>query len=64
MPPEPTQRPEPISNRLATAGLVLLAVGQLIFVWNLVTSWLEGKRVESGDPWNLDRDDVNTREWA
>jgi len=43
---------------------VLLAVGQLIFVWNLVTSWLEGKRVESGDPWNLDRDDVNTREWA
>lgn len=42
----------------------LLVVGQLIFVWNLVSSWLEGKRIESGDPWNLNRDGVNTREWA
>ncbi|MFB6232665.1 MAG: cbb3-type cytochrome c oxidase subunit I [Haloarculaceae archaeon] len=52
-----------VLHQLATAGAVVLAIGQLIFVWNLVTSWLEGKRVEDGDPWNLDRDGMNTREW-
>ncbi|MEA1931984.1 MAG: cbb3-type cytochrome c oxidase subunit I [Euryarchaeota archaeon] len=50
-------------HQLATVGVVLLVVGQLIFVWNLVSSWLEGKRVDSDDPWNLERDDQNTREW-
>jgi cytochrome c oxidase subunit 1 len=40
-------------HQLATVGVVLLTVGQLIFVWNLVTSWLEGPRVTDGDPWDL-----------
>mgnify|MGYP006268784249 CR=1 FL=1 len=50
-------------HQLATAGVVLLVIGQLIFLWNIITSWLEGKRVESGDPWELARDNLRTREW-
>jgi len=48
---------------LATAGAFILLVGQLIFVWNLVQSWLEGPIVEDGDPWNLERDDMLDREF-
>jgi cytochrome c oxidase subunit 1 len=51
-------------HQLATLGVVLLVVGQLIFVWNLVQSWLEGPRVTDGDPWNLDRDGMAAREFA
>jgi cytochrome c oxidase subunit 1 len=50
-------------HQLATAGALILAVGQLVFVWNLVTSWLEGPDVEDGDPWNLDRHGQKTKEW-
>jgi len=48
---------------LATAGAFILLVGQLIFVWNLVQSWLEGPVVEDGDPWNLERDGMLDKEW-
>ncbi|MFD1645815.1 cbb3-type cytochrome c oxidase subunit I [Haloarchaeobius litoreus] len=48
---------------LATAGAFVLAVGQILFVWNVVVSWLEGPRVESGDPWELDEDGTPGREW-
>ena len=48
---------------LATAGAFILLVGQLIFVWNLVQSWLEGPKVEDGDPWNLERDGMLDKEW-
>jgi cytochrome c oxidase subunit 1 len=41
----------------------LLVVGQLIFVWNIVSSWLDGPAVENGDPWNLKEDDLYAREW-
>ncbi|WP_115865044.1 cbb3-type cytochrome c oxidase subunit I [Halorussus litoreus] len=51
-------------HQLATVGVYLLALGQLIFVWNVVTSWLEGPAVESGDPWNLEQDGLRTHEWA
>jgi hypothetical protein len=44
-------------------GVQVLAVGQLIFVWNVVVSWLEGARVEDGDPWNLAERGLRTREW-
>ena len=36
----------------ATVGATILLIGQLIFVWNIVQSWLEGPHVGS-DPWNL-----------
>jgi len=48
---------------LATVGAFILLVGQLIFVWNLVQSWLEGPKVEDGDPWNLERDGMLDKEW-
>ena len=50
-------------HQLATAGAFVLAIGQLIFVWNLVQSWLEGPKVEDGDPWDLERDDMLDKEW-
>ena len=39
-------------HQLASLGAFILLIGQLIFVWNLVQSWLEGPHVGS-DPWNL-----------
>jgi len=40
-------------HQIATIGALLLLFGQVIFVWNVVQSWLAGKRVEDGDPWDL-----------
>ncbi|MFB6171551.1 MAG: cbb3-type cytochrome c oxidase subunit I [Haloarculaceae archaeon] len=51
-------------HQLATLGAFVLAVGQLIFVWNLLTSWLEGPTVEDGDPWDLQEHGQYTHEWA
>ncbi len=50
-------------HQVATLGALLLLVGQLIFVWNIVQSWLEGPRVEDGDPWDLEPDNLRTAEW-
>jgi len=50
-------------HQLATFGVYLLAIGQLIFVWNVVTSWLEGPKVEGSDPWDLAADGLLTNEW-
>ena len=50
-------------HRLATLGALIIFVGQLIWFWNMVSSWFEGKRVEDGDPWDLSEDGVNTIEW-
>jgi cytochrome c oxidase subunit 1 len=53
-----------LMHQLATAGALVLAVGQIIFVWNLVQSWREGPKVTDGDPWNLDRYNQKTKEWT
>jgi len=50
-------------HQVATAGALLLLVGQIIWLYNMVSSWFEGKRVEGGDPWNLSQDNVRTIEW-
>jgi len=50
-------------HQVATLGVVLLTFGQLIFVWNLVTSWLEGQRVQSDDPWDIGDHPTAAREW-
>jgi cytochrome c oxidase subunit 1 len=49
-------------HQLATLGAVLLAVGQILFVWNVVTSWLEGPRAVD-DPWDLASHDQRTNDW-
>jgi cytochrome c oxidase subunit 1 len=51
-------------HAIATAGAFIMGFGQLIFVYNLVVSWLEGRRVESGDPWDLEDTGMKTKEWA
>ncbi|WP_136715653.1 cytochrome c oxidase subunit I [Halorientalis salina] len=53
-----------ILHQLATVGAFVLAVGQLIFVWNIVTSWLEGPDIGTDDPWNLEETRISGREWA
>jgi len=50
-------------HTVATVGVVLLTVGQLVFVWNLVTSWLEGERARSEDPWDVADHPSAGREW-
>jgi len=50
-------------HQLATVGVFVLAVGQLLFVWNIVSSWYRGSPVTDGDPWNLAKDGLKTREW-
>jgi cytochrome c oxidase subunit 1 len=50
-------------HQVATVGALIIFVGQLIWVWNFVDSWLEGPKVEDGDPWNLDDYGLKTAEW-
>ncbi|MFB6233152.1 MAG: cbb3-type cytochrome c oxidase subunit I, partial [Haloarculaceae archaeon] len=50
-------------HQVATLGAVLLLIGQIIWLYNMVSSWFEGKRVENGDPWNLNEDGMRTVEW-
>ncbi|WP_424016436.1 cbb3-type cytochrome c oxidase subunit I [Halorientalis pallida] len=50
-------------HQAATVGAFVLAVGQLIFLWNIVQSWLEGPRVTDGDPWDLEATGQKSREW-
>ncbi|NHN40148.1 cytochrome-c oxidase [Halorubellus sp. JP-L1] len=47
---------------LSTVGAFILLVGQLIWLWNMVQSWLEGP-VVGPDPWNLEEDGVPSREF-
>ncbi|SEG38076.1 cytochrome c oxidase subunit 1 [Halobellus limi] len=50
-------------HQVATVGALLLLVGQIIFVWNFVQSWLEGPEIDGGDPWNLRQSGLYTAEW-
>jgi cytochrome c oxidase subunit 1 len=50
-------------HQLATVGAFILLLGQIIWVWNVVQSWMEGPRVEDGDPWNLKDGGQHDREW-
>jgi cytochrome c oxidase subunit 1 len=52
-----------IYHQMASVGAVVLLIGQLIFVWNLVSSWLEGREIEGGDPWDLAETDQLTKEF-
>ena len=50
-------------HQIATIGVYLIALSGIIFLWNIVQSWLEGPHVEDTDPWNLARDGLLTNEW-
>jgi cytochrome c oxidase subunit I len=51
-------------HQVATLGAFILGVGQLIFVWNIAQSWLEGPTVEDSDPWGLEADGMRSPEWT
>jgi cytochrome c oxidase subunit 1 len=51
-------------HQSATLGAVIITVAQLIWLYNMVTSWLEGPRVPTADPWNLEENGLRTPEWA
>ncbi|MFC7226387.1 cytochrome c oxidase subunit I [Salinirubellus salinus] len=50
-------------HQIATVGAFILMIGQLIWLWNLVSSYYEGPTVEDGDPWNLKEDGMFGREF-
>ncbi|WP_368410734.1 cytochrome c oxidase subunit I [Haladaptatus salinisoli] len=51
-------------HQVATLGAFVMGIGQLIFVWNIVQSWLEGPPVKSADPWHLEDDGLRSNEWT
>jgi cytochrome c oxidase subunit 1 len=52
-----------VMHQAASVGAILLLIGQIIFVWNILQSWLEGPTVEDGDPWDLAETDQKTKEF-
>jgi cytochrome c oxidase subunit 1 len=50
-------------HQIATIGAIILAIAQLIWLWNLVQSYYEGPVVQDGDPWNLKEDGMFGREF-
>jgi cytochrome c oxidase subunit 1 len=50
-------------HQIATVGAYLIGFSGLVFLWNIVQSWLEGPRVEESDPWDLAQDGLLTKEW-
>jgi len=53
-----------ILHQSATLGAFILLVGQIIFVWNVVQSWLEAPTVTDEDPWDLKEEGLFTREFG
>ncbi|MFB6202634.1 MAG: cytochrome c oxidase subunit I [Halorhabdus sp.] len=51
-------------HQAATVGAFVLLVGQVIFVWNIVQSWLEAPAVTDEDPWDLKDEGLFTREFG
>jgi len=51
-------------HQIATVGAFILAIGQLIWFWNVWQSWTEGPEVTDSDPWDLDEEGLVTHEWA
>ena len=50
-------------HQAATLGALIMAVGAIIWVWNMVQSAREGPRVTDGDPWDLKESGLRTKEW-
>ncbi|GGL30915.1 cytochrome-c oxidase [Halarchaeum grantii] len=50
-------------HAVATLGALVMTVAQLAFLWNFWQSAKYGKRIDSGDPWDLKEIDQFTHEW-
>jgi cytochrome c oxidase subunit 1 len=51
-------------HQVTSVGAFLLFLGGVIFLFNMVQSYIEGPIVQDGDPWNLKDDGLATNEWA
>ncbi|MFC7135061.1 MULTISPECIES: cytochrome c oxidase subunit I [Salinibaculum] len=52
-----------LMHQAASVGAIILLIGQIIFVWNFVQSWLEGPEVNESDPWDLAETGQKTKEF-
>ncbi|MFB6123729.1 MAG: cytochrome c oxidase subunit I [Haloferacaceae archaeon] len=50
-------------HQLTSVGALILAAGTIIWAYNFATSWVEGPKVQDGDPWNLEDEGMYTAEW-
>ncbi|WP_255150417.1 cytochrome c oxidase subunit I [Halorarius halobius] len=50
-------------HQIATVGAFIIMFGQMIWVWNMVQSYIEGPTVEDGDPWDLKETGQHSREF-
>ncbi|MFC7177346.1 cbb3-type cytochrome c oxidase subunit I [Halosegnis marinus] len=50
-------------HQIATVGAFIIMFAQIIWVWNMVQSYLEGPVVEDGDPWDLKETNQHSREF-
>jgi cytochrome c oxidase subunit 1 len=48
---------------IATAGALIILFGQIIWLWNMVESYLEGPEITDGDPWDLKETGQFSREF-
>jgi cytochrome c oxidase subunit 1 len=51
-------------HQAASVGAFILLIGQLVFLWNFVQSWLEAPEIDDGDPWDLEATDQKTKEFG
>jgi len=51
-----------VLHQAATVGAVIITFAQIVWLYNMVTSWLEGPAADS-DPWALGEDGLRSGEW-
>jgi cytochrome c oxidase subunit 1 len=50
-------------HQVATVGAFIILFGQIIWLWNMTQSYIEGPVVEDGDPWDLKETGQHSREF-
>ena len=50
-------------HQVATVGAFIILFGQIIWVWNMAQSYIEGPVVQDGDPWDLKETGQHSREF-
>lgn len=50
-------------QQIASVGAAIIAVGQLVFLWNILQSYRKGPKVTDPDVWNLKEYGSFSREW-
>jgi cytochrome c oxidase subunit 1 len=53
-----------LSHQAASVGALILFLGQLIFLYNFISSWIEAPEVDDGDPWGLGDIGMQDKDWT